>query len=381
MHDNANKPLRVAQILGKMKSGGVESVVLNYYRHIDRSQVQFDFIIDRDSTAVPTSEIEALGGRIFEIPPYQKPFSYHIALARLLRREKYSIVHSHINALSAFPLFAAKSAGVPIRIAHSHTTSGKDQRIKHLLKNALRPLSRVFPTHYFACSEYAGRWLFGDRQFEAGNVVLLKNAIDTSLFTFDPAACEAVREELGLGDKLVIGHVGRFVRVKNHAFIIEIFRQIHNMRPDSVLLLVGEGELEKESRGQVNRLGLESSVLFLGLRDDVHRLLQGFDVFLLPSLYEGLPVVTVEAQACGVKCVVSDNVTAEAKITDSMSFFSLKSSPKEWAEQALAQASRANRQDASNQAALAGYDIRREAARLLELYRSMEPMASKRETV
>jgi len=328
-------PIRIAHIIGKMMSGGVESVVMNYYRHIDRTRVQFDFIIDDDSTIVPVEEIESLGGRIFKIPPYQKPFAYHKALKQLLIRENYRIVHSHINTLSVFPLFAAKRANTPVRIAHSHSTAGKGEFARNILKYTLRPFSKIFPTHYCACSEYAGRWLFGDKLYDRGMVNLVKNAIDLSKFRLDPLVRDAVRRELGVENRLVIGHVGRFMKQKNHSFLIDIFEQVHLRNPDSVLVLIGEGELEFEIRAKVERLGLADSVRFLGVRDDVQRLLMGMDLFLLPSLYEGLPVVGIEAQACGLPVVASDTVTSEIKVLDNFVFISLDSSAVEWADETL----------------------------------------------
>lgn len=187
-------PIRVAQIVGKMNGGGVEAVVMNYYRHIDRSKVQFDFLIDSDSSLVPREEIESLGGRVFEIPPYQHVIEYQRELQRLFREEGWKIVHSHINALSVFPLRAAKKAGVPVRIAHSHSTSGKGEYAKNALKSVLKTQSNRYPTHRFACSKFAGEWLFGkDAHFE-----VVYNAIDLDRFRFDAEARAEARADLGL---------------------------------------------------------------------------------------------------------------------------------------------------------------------------------------
>ena len=195
-------PIRVAQIVGKMNGGGVEAVVMNYYRHIDRSKVQFDFLIDSDSSLVPREEIESLGGRVFEIPPYQHVIEYQRELQRLFREEGWKIVHSHINALSVFPQRAAKKAGVPVRIAHSHSTSGKGEYAKNALKAVLKTQSNRYPTHRFACSRFAGEWLFGkDANFE-----VVYNAIDLNSFRFNAEAREQARTDLGLvGGQFVIG--------------------------------------------------------------------------------------------------------------------------------------------------------------------------------
>ena len=187
-------PIRVAQIVGKMNGGGVEAVVMNYYRHIDRSKVQFDFFVDADSTLVPREEIESLGGRVFEIPPYQHVVEYQRELQRLFKQEGWKIVHSHINALSVFPLRAAKKAGVPVRIAHSHSTSGKGEYVKNALKAVLKTQSNRYPTHRFACSEFAGEWLFGD----AAEFEVVYNAIDLDRFRFNAEARAQARADLGL---------------------------------------------------------------------------------------------------------------------------------------------------------------------------------------
>lgn len=188
------EPIRVAQVVGKMVGGGVEAVVMNYYRHIDRSKVQFDFLVDSDSTLVPRDEIESLGGRVFEIPPYQHVVEYQRELQRLYKQEGWKIVHSHINALSVFPLRAAKKAGVPVRIAHSHSTSGKGEYAKNALKAVLKTQSNRYPTHRFACSKFAGEWLFG----KASHFEVVYNAIDLERFRFNAEARAQARADLGL---------------------------------------------------------------------------------------------------------------------------------------------------------------------------------------
>lgn len=278
------EPIRIAQIIGKWLGGGVEAVVMNYYRHIDHSKVQFDFICDDDSTNIPYDEIEKLGGKVILIPPYQKVFKYQKELRRVLRDGKYKIVHSHINTLSVFPLYAAKKVGVPVRIAHSHSTTNKKEWKKNLLKQVLRPFSKKYATNYMCCSELAGRWLFGDKTYDEGKVYLLNNAIDLDKFKYDKKIRDKKRKELGINeDTLVIGHIGRFVAQKNHTFLIDIFNQFHKKEKNSILLLAGQGPLQEEIKNKVRELGLDDSVRFLGQRNDANELYQAFDVFLLPS--------------------------------------------------------------------------------------------------
>lgn len=311
------EPIRVAHVMGKMVGGGVEQVVMNYYRHIDRSKVQFDFLADADSTLVPKAEIESLGGNVYEIPPYQCPVVYQRNLVRLFRNEGWQIVHSHINALSVFPLRAAKRAGVPIRIAHSHSTSGKGEHMKNAMKAVLKRFSCAYSTHRFACSRRAGEWLFGPSvDFE-----LVYNAIDLSRFAYDSSVRAEARRGLGLSDgQLAIGHVGRFMPQKNHRFLIDVFLELSRLRKDAVLLLVGDGENRALVERWAANAGLENRVQFLGQRGDVNRLYQAFDAFVLPSLYEGLCLVAVEAQRAGLPCFLSDTITREVDLGGRCSF-------------------------------------------------------------
>ncbi len=363
------KEIVVAHIIGKWLGGGVESVVMNYYRHIDRTKIQFDFICDEDSTNIPYEEIEKLGGRVILIPPYQKLFKYHNKLKKILKDGNYKIVHSHINTLSIFSLFAAKCAGAPVRIAHSHSTTNKKEKKKNLLKQALRPFSKVFATDYMCCSELAGRWLFGNKEYDKGNVYLLNNAIDLDKFKYDEKIRSEKRKKLNISDDtLVIGHVGRFVEQKNHRFLIDIFNEIHKQNSNSILLLAGQGPLMEEIKSKVESLGLEKFVIFLGQRNDIDELYQAFDVFCLPSLYEGLPVVGVEAQATGLLCIFSDDMTKETKVLDTTEFLSLKQSAEEWANDIVKKQSKYKRKDVKNIIADNNFDIIFESKKLENKY-------------
>ena len=366
---NKQEPIRVAQIMGKWLGGGVESVVMNYYRHIDKNKVQFDFICDDDSTCIPKEEIEKLGGKVILIPPYQKVFKYHKELKRVLKEGQYKIVHSHINTLSVFSLWAAKSAKVPVRIAHSHSTSNKKEWKKTLLKSALRPFSKVFATDYFCCSELAGRWLFGNKTYNQGKVYLLNNAIDVDKFKYDENIRKEKRNELKIKDnEFVIGHIGRFVKQKNHDFLIDIFNEIYKQNKDSILLLAGEGPLKEEIENKVKELGLEKNVMFLGQRNDANELYQAMDAFVLPSLYEGLPVVGVEAQAAGLPCFFSTDMTKETKVLETTQFINLKESSKNWALIILQKSKNYKRPDTRKEITNNKFNIVKEAQMLKTIY-------------
>lgn len=366
-------PIRIAQIMGKWLGGGVEAVVMNYYRHIDRNKIQFDFICDEDSTNIPYEEIEKLGGKVILIPPYQKVFKYHKELKRVLKEGKYKIVHSHINTLSVFSLFAAKCAGVPIRIAHSHSTTNKKEKKKNLLKQILRPFSKLFATDYMCCSELSGRWLFGNKEYDKGNVYLLNNAIDLEKFKFDENIRREKRKELKIDDDtLVIGHIGRFVEQKNHRFLIDIFNEVHKQNNNSLLLLAGQGPLMEEMKEKVKNLGLSDFVQFLGQRNDVAELYQAFDVFCLPSLYEGLPVVGIEAQASGLLCLFSDDMTKETKVLESTIFMSLDNTYKSWANKIVELFCKYKRNDTKEELSNNKYNIDVESKKLEKYYNELK---------
>ena len=367
--ETKEEPIRIPQIVGKWLGGGIEAVVISEYLAMDKSKIQFDFICDEDSTNIPYDLIEKNGGRVIIIPPYQKAFKYHKELKKVLKENNYKIVHSHISTMSVFSLFAAKCAGVPVRIAHSHSTTNKKEKKKNLMKQVLRPFSKVFATNYMCCSELAGRWLFGDKEYDKGNVYLLNNAIDLDKFKYNEVLRKKKRKELGIkDDTLVIGHLGRFVAQKNHTFLIDIFDEIHKKNNNSILLLAGQGPLMEDIKNKVKELNLEDSVKFLGQRNDANELYQAFDVFLLPSLYEGLPVVGVEAQAAGLLCYLSDDMTKETKVLDITKFMSLNNTPEEWADNILDDVKKYKRIDTSKEMTAKNFNIKEEAKKLEEYY-------------
>lgn len=366
------EPIRIAQVVGPVVLGGVDTMVMNYYRHIDRSKVQFDFIMDGYEKTPIDDEIRALGGRVYKVEPYAKNIVKSMRqYYRIFRENRYPIVHCHMNTLSVFPLFEAWRAGVPVRIAHSHSTAVKSEGTRTTIKYMLRPFSKLFPTDYCACSEYAGRWLFGDKFFDSGKVRVIKNAIDLERFSFKPQVRTQMREKLGIENKFVVGHVGRFMYQKNHDFLIDIFDEIHKQNPNSILLLIGDGPLKKQIQEKVDKLGLTNSVQFLGLRRDVPDLLQAMDVFVLPSYYEGLPVVGVEAQAAGLPCFFSDAITAETKITDLVSFINLSQTPANWAQKIVCCANDFPRTNMHQEIEKSGFDIQNAAKELEKLYIGM----------
>lgn len=369
MEENKTNPERVAHIIGKWVGGGVEAVVMNYYRHIDKNKIQFDFICDEDSTNIPYEEIEKLGGRVILVPPYQKIFDYQKKLIKIFKENKYTIVHSHINTLSVFPLRAAKKAGVKVRIAHSHSTSNKKEWKKNLVKNILKPFAKVYATDYMCCSELAGRYLFGNKTYDEGKVYLLNNAIELDKFAYNEEIRKRKRKELNIHENtLVIGHVGRFVEQKNHRFLIEIFNEVQKENKNSILLLAGQGPLLDEIKQKVQNLEINNKVKFLGQRKDIHELYQAFDVFCLPSLYEGLPVVGIEAQATGLLCVLSNDMTKETKVLESTQFLSIEKNAKEWADAIVGYTKQFRRKNTKEEISKNRFNIKKEANYLEKYY-------------
>ena len=329
-------PIRIAQVIGKAVISGVDSVVMNYYRHIDRSRVQFDFFMDGYNKTLIDEEILDLGGRIIKLEPYENSMRTNMKQCRTAFAEgQYTIVHSHLNTLSCFPLYAAFRAKVPIRIAHSHSTTSRGEWKRNLMKQALRLFSKTFATHYAACADYTARWLFGSQTVQDGKVHLIQNAIDTVRFSPNEAARQRIRKEFHLENRFIIGHIGRFAFQKNHELLIRVFAEVYRQNPNAALILIGTGELEADIRSLVKALDIEHAVFFTGIRRDIPDFLNAFDVFFLPSRYEGLPVVGIEAQAVGLPCLMSDAVTKDTAITPLVEFFPLHADIEAWAQKLL----------------------------------------------
>ena len=340
-------------------------MLMNYYRNIDRSKVQFDFLVHRDFEADYDREILSLGGRIHHLPVLN-PFgrTYLVKLDQFYKEHpEYKIVHSHLDCLAGIALKYAKKNHVPVRIAHAHN-SNQTKNLKYPIKLFCRQNITRNATHLFACSEEAGKWMFRGADFQ-----VLHNAIDSEKYVYDPSIRKKVRKELGVyDDTLVVGHVGRFMPQKNHKFILSIFSELVKMHPNSKLLLLGEGDLEEDTKKRAAVLGIGEDVIFAGVRGDVPDILQALDVFLLPSLYEGLPMVMVEAQAAGLPCVISDKVPIECeKAKGLVTQIPLCRDAKYWAETIYSLAD-IERRNTSAEIKRGGFDIKDNALKLEHFY-------------
>ena len=324
--------IKVLQVVTHMNRGGLESMLMNYYRHMDRERVQFDFLTHRPYDGDYGEEIRQLGGVIYHLPVLN-PFSpgYLRELTRFFREHpEYRIVHVHQDCLSGVILKAAKACGVPVRIAHSHSAS-QDKNLKYPIKLWYKRQIPRYATDLFACGKNAGDWMFGGAPYR-----ILNNAIDAAAYTFDPKKRAQMRQRLGLTNEFVVGHVGRFSPPKNHPFLLEIFAALLKKESSAVLLLVGGGDDMPKIREKAKSLGILGRVRFLGVRDDVADLMQAMDVFVFPSLYEGLPVTMVEAQAAGLPCLISDRVPPECIITEGLvEALPLSAGPEPWADKIL----------------------------------------------
>lgn len=357
--------IRVLHVVTYMGRGGLETMIMNYYRKIDRSQVQFDFLTHRDFKADYDEEITRLGGRIYHLPQLD-PFSkkYHQLLTSFFQSHpEYRIIHVHQDCMSSVILKDAYQCGVPVRIAHSHSSS-QDKNIKYLIKIFYKQFIPKYATELFACSDAAGQWMFGSLEYE-----VLNNAIDAEKYIFNPVVRKEMRHNLEINeDEIVLGHVGRFSFPKNHDFLVDIFSCV-SRKIKAKLLLVGDGDLRSSIERKVKALGISDKVIFTGLRTDVNDLLQAMDVFVFPSHYEGLPVTLVEAQASGLPCVISNMVPKDCKITDLVEDISLSKKADVWAERICSYSDRiANRKNTYTEIKNSGFDIKENAEKLTKTY-------------
>lgn len=365
-----SEPIRILHVLGGLSLGGAESRIMDLYRNLNREEIQFDFLVHAAEEQHFDKEIQRLGGRIYRVPKFKlyNWFSYKKALRRFFaEHHEFRAVHGHMTSTASIYLPLAKKAGIPIAIAHSRsagTTPGLKGAATRWLRHSLKRRADIC----LACSREAGEAVYGRKWMKQGRVEVIPNAIAADKYVYDEKERRRLREELGLENRLVIGHVGSFRAAKNHTFLIQVFAKIHEKRPDAVLLLLGAGELMEEIRRQTTEAGLEDAVLFLGNRADVSPYYQAMDYLVFPSLYEGLPGTVVEAQTSGLKCLISDRISREVCLTELVTVLPLERSPEEWAEQVL-RGCEYERKDRLDRVKEAGFDIGAQLERYRKLYR------------
>ena len=365
-----NGPIRILHVIGIMNRGGAETMIMNLYRHIDRERVQFDFVENSYEPAAFDDEICSLGGKIYRCPHYNgKNHFIYVRWWKCFFNEhkgEYRIIHGHLGSTAAIYLKIAKKHGL-FTIAHSHNAD-----TSHSIKSELYRLfsfrTRYIADYFFACSHAAGVDRYGDRIVISDRYKELSNAIETERFSFDERIRAKVRKEMGLSDSFVLGNVGRFSEQKNHVFLIRIFKEIVRLEPNAKLLLVGDGVLKDAIMKRARAEGLFDRIIFTGVREDVDALMQAMDVFVFPSLYEGLPVSLVEAQAAGLPCVISDSISSESILIDELvTVCGLHDTPRVWSDK-ITERKAVIRKDRQQEIIAKGYDIRDTVKQLEEFY-------------
>lgn len=378
MQQNGARPLRVIQVCD-LQAGGISSIILSLCEEMDREKVNFDYLVYRDQPEFEDRRAQRLGGRKLIADGTNtanravRLVRKFVRTGRILRREQAEIFH--INGSTPYDFLVgmvARLAGVRTVILHAHNSRlKKSSRLHRGLQGLFRTLQPLCGDWYFACSDLAGEFMFGSRCRR--KVIEVKNGIHTRRFRFDGAVREQMRAEYGLQDALVVGHIGRMVPAKNQSFLLEVFAELLRLRPDARLVLIGSGELEEALMAQAGRMGLVEKLTRIPSTSQPERFYCMMDLFMLPSLFEGLPVVGVEAQASGLPCIFSDSITRELAITDRAHYLGLDRSPAEWAELAAALAAETprNREEYAGRVREGGFEIEDVAAWLQEFYLSL----------
>lgn len=353
------KKIKIGMCLSGL-DGGVGNMILNYFEHMPLENYEVDIISQGEARQVYMDSYNNKGFNVYMVPSKSESIIKNFKVLYIIMKErKYDIVHAHMTLTNFFPLFVAKLCGVKVRISHSHIAN------KHTLKSKiLSKLSKTVATEYFACSQKAGEYLFGKADFK-----LINNAIDLNEYKYNEDIREIERKNLDIKEEeILIGHVGRFSIEKNHKFLIEIFEKLHKKLPNSKLILIGEGSLESSIKQQIKDKHLEENVILTGTIKDVARKLQALDLFILPSLWEGLGLAAIEAQASGIKCILSDKVPKEAKLSENVKFIKLDNEVNEWVNVCIKMINKKKVNNNTQTLKDLGYDIRVEAKKLDKFY-------------
>ena len=362
---------RIAIIAGVLHSGGKRNLIMEYYRHIDRTQIQFDFICDSDSNGIPEEEILSLGGRVYKVAPYKHIGAHMRETYKILKDNNYEIMHAFDNTLNVFPMFLGWLAGVKVRISESISKGDKNEK-KTIVKLALRPFSHWFANYYMANSIDCGVWQFGKKTYDKGDITIFKTVINADANAFDKVLRDEARKKFGWEDKVIYGFIGRYVDQKNPLFLIDIFNAIAKKQPNAKLVMIGFGELETAMHEKIKEYGLQDRVEDLGRRDDIKQFYNAFDAFLLPSLYEGMPVVGIEAQCAGLPIFFSKNITEETTASELAHYIGLNESPEVWADTIInvVNANLSKRRSYAEEVKKNGFDSHSEAMRMMKFYQN-----------
>lgn len=366
---------RVLQIMGGLKRGGLETFAMNMYRSIDRSEIQFDFLLTQVVGGDYEEEAKSMGANIYHLPARNKGYkAYHKALDDFFREHHdYIAIHEHISSLTSIePAYYAKKYGIPVRIFHSHSSSIQKSLRLHWVHTILhylnKPKVHSYATHYLGCSDKALDWIYKYTGVRS-KALMINNGIDCEQYAFNKIVRAEVRKEFGIdADDFVIGHVGRFIPLKNQGFLVDIVEELHETILNAKLLLVGEGDTMEEIKAKVANKGLDKSVIFTGVRSDVANLMQAMDVFAMPSWFEGLPVSLVEAQAAGLPVVASETISHNSDLTGTILFKSIKDSAEDWSKCIMEWKRTIGRPDNIEKLKKAGFDSKTTVKQLINIY-------------
>lgn len=364
------KPIKIAISVNKCDSGGQKSLVMAYLRNFDQSRIKYDLIVDEDSNSIPYKEMEELGGGLYVIPPYQKIIPHMKALRKLFKENHYDVLYAANNTMNLFPLCIAYYNGIKVRISESLTMASPLEKKKTAMKTVLKQFSHLYCNYFMANGRDCGIYQFGKKAYEDGKISIFLTPVDAKANTFNPELRDLTRRNYGWVDKVVYGFIGRFAAQKNPLFLIEIFHEISKMQDNARFVIIGAGALEQLMLNKIEELELKEKVSWLGRREDIKQFYNAFDAFLLPSIYEGLPVVGIESQAAGLPVFFSDAVTQEACVAELGHFVSLKKSAQEWAKIVTEETRKAmpvrhgREQDIKD----AGFDAVLEAQRLMDFF-------------
>lgn len=361
--------IKVLNIISNMDAGGAETFLMKVFRNIHTDKLMFDFLVCTQKEGCYDKEIISLGGTIYTSAPKSKnPLRSFYDTFKVVRTNKYkAIFRASAHSLAFLDLFAAALGGAEVRVIRSTNTKNTGGIISMLLHYTFRPFLNSVATLKLAPSTEAAAWLFGKTSVQKGKAAIIKSGVEIDKFIFNKGTRERARSDLGLSDRFVVGHVGRFHAQKNHSYLLDVFSFIKQKQNNAVLLLVGGGELKNAIREKAEHIGLADSVIFTGIRSDIPDLLMGMDVFIFPSYYEGLPNTVVEAQATGLRCLVSDSVTKEVGFTDLVEFLPLDLGPDAWANTALQYQTGHDHRNMKVEFIEKGYDIQ-STAKWLEEY-------------
>ena len=364
--------IRILHVLGRTNLGGAESRIMELYRSIDKEKVQFDFLVHATTEGYYTPEIEALGGKVYCVPRFYglNILKYKKALKKFFKEHHdYAMIQGHMTTTASIYLPISKKAGIPVTIAHARNAGVDGGTMKLLLTKYLRKALASKADRCFTCSREAAIDVFGEESVKSGKVWTVPNAINAERFKYNAKVREEVRQQLGINDRYVIGHIGRLDTQKNHMYMLDIFKEITQRDASAVLILIGSGNLEEQIKEKIARLELTDKVMLLGNLLDVERYYQAFDYFLFPSLFEGLPGTVLEAQAAGLHCLISDRITREVALTPLVTYMSIDESASKWADEICRNREAALiREDTIDIIREKGFDVTKQADMMADFY-------------